>query len=255
MAEQTAPLVEAVTGLALPDTVVIRTMPVRRWRAAHRRRGARLLRAEARELRPPRGSRRAAKVTHAADRTNLRRIWPLIGAQTVAFRPQRPELVILPQALREAGFLDDERVLCKVVGHEMTHLAQHAADDGEMWKRQDTFYPGLRGTADRDYAFLVEGHAYWADRQITTKLLGEPVSTGEISPHATLRYRDLAEPLRRAGDLTSFTAAADAVGEIVAAQGLEAFNRVWRCPELVPTRDEAKEPARWTHRFAQRSLA
>ncbi|WP_178855122.1 zinc-dependent metalloprotease, partial [Streptomyces acidiscabies] len=212
-------------------------------------------RAEARELRPTRSSRRAAKVTHAADRANLRRIWPMIGAQTVAFKPGRPELVILPQALREAGFLNDQDVLTKVICHELTHVAQHATDNGAMWRLQDSFYPELRGIADRDYAFLVEGHAYWADRQITTKLLGEPVSTGEISPHATLRYRDLAEPLRRAGNLTSFTAAADTVGEIVAAHGLEAFNRVWRRSELVPTRDETKEPARWTHRFAQRSLA
>ncbi|MET9661551.1 hypothetical protein [Streptomyces sp. NPDC006510] len=56
--------------------------------------------------------------------------------------------------------------------------------------------------------FLLEGHAYWADQQITTKLLGEPVPTGGISPHATLRYRALAETHQRAKTLKYLNAAA-----------------------------------------------
>ncbi|MDR6980073.1 hypothetical protein J2X68_006811 [Streptomyces sp. 3330] len=249
VAAETAPLVEAVTGLTLPDTVVIRTMSPRAWLKAHRRRGARLLRAEARELRPARGLRRAAKVEHHVHCNSRRRVWPMIGAQVVDFRPGQLELVILPQAMWEAGRLTDQDVLTKVIGHELTHIAQHATDHGAMWQLQESFHRELRGVADRDYTFLVEGHAYWADRQITTKLLGHPVSLDKISPHATLRYRALAETPQRADTLKYFATAADSVEKIVTTHGLEAFNQVWHRPDLVPTRDEATTPTGWIHRF------
>ncbi|KPI22947.1 hypothetical protein OV320_0995 [Actinobacteria bacterium OV320] len=249
VAAETAPLVEAVTGLALPDTVVIRTMSPRAWLKAHQRRSARLLRAEARELRAPRRRRRQAKVQHYTQCNSRHRLWPLIGAQVVDFRQGQFELVILPQSMYEAGRLNDQAVLTKAICHELTHVAQHATDNGAMWRLQDSYYPELRGIADRDYGFLVEGHAYWADRQITTKLLGAPVSLREISPHATHRYRALAENADRAETLEYFTRAVDSVEEIVTTHGLDAFNGVWHRPDLVPTRDEASTPIGWMQRF------
>ncbi|MEK8146334.1 hypothetical protein NKH18_48970 [Streptomyces sp. M10(2022)] len=182
MVEQTAPLVEAVTGLALPDTVVVRTTTARQWQAAHRRQDKGRLRAEGRELRPSRSSRRDAKAEVTALRKDRRIIWPTIGAEVVEDRQGRPELVILAQAMREAGRLNDEPTLHKIIAHEMTHLAQHTASNGSIWQLMHTLYPNERGIANRNYNFLVEGHAYWADQQITTKLLGAPVPTGEISP-------------------------------------------------------------------------
>ncbi|MGW0924946.1 zinc-dependent metalloprotease [Streptomyces sp. NPDC002755] len=249
VAAETAPLVEAVTGLVLPDTVVIRTMSPRAWLKAHQRRSAQLLRAEARELHAPRRRKRQAKVQHYLQCNARHRAWRLIGAQVVDFHPGQIELVILPQSMHEAGRLNNPAVLTKVICHELTHVAQHATDNGAMWRLQDSYYPELRGTADRDYAFLVEGHAYWADRQITTKLLGAPVSLKDISPHATHRYKDLAENPHRAETLEYFTKAVDSVEEIVTTHGLDAFNQVWHRPDLVPTRDEASTPIGWIRRF------
>lgn len=247
--EQTAPVVMAVTGLSLPDTVVIRTMTVRNWRAVHRRQDRVRLRVEARELRPPRSSRRSAKAQAAASGFSRHIVWPSIGAQVVDFGHGRPEIVILPQALQEAGRLDDERVLQKVIAHEMTHLAQYAIADGSLWVLMNTRYPDQRGIGDRDYSFLLEGHAYWADQQVTTKVLGAPVPTAEISPHATRRYRALAETSQRNESLAYFEAAADSVGRIIEAQGLNAFNRIWTAPELVPLRSESSTPELWQQRF------
>ncbi|MDQ0578307.1 zinc-dependent metalloprotease [Streptomyces rishiriensis] len=249
VAAETAPLVEVVTVLVLPDTVVIRTLSPRAWLKVHQRRSARLRRDEARGLRAPRRRRRQAKVQHYIQCNGRHRIWPLIGAQVVDFRQGQFELVILPQSVHEAGQLNDQEVLTKVVCHELTHVAQHATDDGAMWRLQDSYYPELRGIADRDYGFLVEGHAYWADRQITAKLLGAPVSLKEISPHATHRYRDLADTLQRAETLQYFTRAVDSVEEIVTTHGLDAFNGVWHRPDLVPTREEASAPVGWMQRF------
>ncbi|MFJ4623673.1 hypothetical protein [Streptomyces sp. NPDC088812] len=246
--EPIAPLVEAVTGLALPDTVIIRMMTVRMWLAAHRRKAKRQLRTEARELRPSRSSRSAAKAKIASVYHARRIIWPMIGAQVLEFQQGHPEIVVLPQAIREAGRLKDEPTLNKIVSHELTHVAQYAANSA-AWRLMDTLYPDQRGIADRDYAFLMEGHAYWADQQITTKLLGAPVPTGEISPHATLRYRDLAETRQRVETLKYLNLAADSVAQVIDTEGLDAFNRVWTTPDLVPLKSEASRPELWQRRF------
>ncbi|MDV9188544.1 hypothetical protein R6L23_10000 [Streptomyces sp. SR27] len=247
--KRTAPLVEMVTGLALPDTVVIRTMTVRKWLSAHRRNDRALLLAEDRELQPSPSDRRTAKSGAKVRRRSRRIMWPGIGAQVVDFDRGRPEMVVLPQALREAGRLDDEPVLQKIVAHEMTHLAHFALGAGSPWDLMTTRYAGLRGVGDRDFSFLVEGHAYWTDQQITTKLLGAPVPTAEISPHATLRYRALAATPQRNATLAYFTRAASAVGTIIDAQGLDVFNGVWSDPELVPLRSETDTPDLWIRRF------
>ncbi|MFF3487284.1 hypothetical protein ACFYXC_28970 [Streptomyces sp. NPDC002701] len=247
--EPIAPLVEKVTGLALPGTVVLRTMSARQWQAAHWRHSKRLARAEVRELRPSLSSVRAAKALAASLRATRRTVWPTIGAQAVEFRQGQPELAVLPQALREAGRLDDHLTLHKIIAHELTHIAQYAADGGAMWHLMDTLYSSHRGIADRDYAFLVEGHAYWADQQITTILFGEPVPTGEVSPHATLRYRALVETPQRAETLKYLNAAADSVGQIINATGLDTFNRIWTTPDLVPLKSETSTSELWQQRF------
>ena len=182
-------------------------------------------------------------------RDSRRAVWPTIGAQVVEFRQGQPELVVLAQAVREAGRLHDEAVLCKIVAHELTHLAQWAADDGAAWRLMRTLYPAERGIADRNYSFLAEGHAYWADREVTTKLLGAPVPIGEISPHATLRYRALAETAQRAKTLAYFNKATDSVARIIDTEGLNTFNRVWTTPELVPLQAETSTPELWQRRF------
>jgi hypothetical protein len=56
----------------------------------------------------------------------------------------------------DSGRLDDIPVLHKLLGHEMTHLAQYAASDGAVWEAQDSYFPAQRGIADRDYPFPVE---------------------------------------------------------------------------------------------------
>ncbi|MET7490477.1 hypothetical protein [Streptomyces sp. NPDC005538] len=184
VAAETLPLVEAVTALPLPDPVVIRTMTVPAWKKAHRRSTKRLLLAETEELAPSTHDLRTALVTRKLRLKVLRRQWPAIGAQAVLFEPGQPELVILPEALRHGGRLGDTPFLYKTLAHEPTHLAQYAASEGSVWAAQDTLYPALRGVADRAYGFLLEGHAYWADQQITAKILGEPVRTARVPPRA-----------------------------------------------------------------------
>ncbi|MFF4508982.1 hypothetical protein [Streptomyces sp. NPDC001401] len=251
IAEETLPLVEAVTELPLPDTVAIRLMSPRAWRKAHSRRAQRLVITEGRELGVSFADLRQVAGALKAERKGLRQIWPLIGAQSVLFTRGQPEIVVMPRALWEMGVLNDEEFHYKTVAHEMVHLAQYAVTDGQVWAANDSLFPQFRGIADRDYGFLLEGHAYWADRQITAKLLGAPVQRSGISPHASLRYQALAKS-RAHKDSSGYVKRAEAsVDSIVAEHGLTAFNRIWvDRTDLVPLRKETDEPTAWQARFS-----
>lgn len=144
--QQAAPLVEEVTGLRLPDTLVIRTMTWRQWRRAHSRYARRALRAEVHELRPPVSSIRRAALEARATRALLRTTWVGVGAQVVDFRG-RPEIVVLPQALREAGRLNDDTVLLQVLAHELTYVAQWESDEGTAWCLMNTRGSPLSGAS------------------------------------------------------------------------------------------------------------
>ncbi|WP_217570668.1 zinc-dependent metalloprotease [Streptomyces sp. GbtcB7] len=250
IADETLPLVESITGLPLPDSVVIRLMRPRAWRKSHVRRLKRQLGTEATELSAPWADMRTAYATIKANGKTLRQQWPLIAAHSASLVPGKPEIVVLPKSLREGGYLQDEPFLYKTVAHEATHLTQYTTTKGRIWEAQDTLFPHLRGTADRDYKFLLEGHAYWADHQVTTKILGAPVVTNEFSPHASPRFRALQGSVPGLGTRDFFDRARGSVGDIIAEHGLDIFNQVWASPDLVPTTEETDDPAAWTARFA-----
>ncbi|MFE6484938.1 hypothetical protein ACFVGN_18645 [Streptomyces sp. NPDC057757] len=250
IAAATAPLVDAVTGLALPDDVVIRTMTVDNWVRAHQKRFGQQLHEEVQQLGVPRRSTLLPQIKRKAAITGMRTLWPLMMGQAVDFTAEHPEVVILPEALKHAGELDNAPLLHKLVAHETTHLAQYAASDGEVWAMQETAFPKRWGTADRAYGALMEGHAYWADREITTKIFGEPVATGEISPLASEQYRKLiARPaIKRVNG--AFLQGTAEVTQIIDELGLYAFNCVWTRPDLVPLKPEIGNPGLWPRRFA-----
>ncbi|MFI1408926.1 hypothetical protein ACH4Y0_03165 [Streptomyces sp. NPDC020707] len=250
IAEETAPLVEAVTQLRLPEPAVIHLMTLDTWKKAHEESSLRRLHAEAAELDVTTTAKLKAKLKRSAHLGTRFAFWPMMLGEAVELTPGKPELVIVPDALRHAGVVHDDRVLHKILAHEMTHLAQYAADSGAIWADEETYFPEQRGVADRAHMFLIEGHAYWADREITTKIFGEPVTTEEISPDATGQYRKLAERSMPKKAKASQARSLEAVTHLITTQGLDAFNRIWRDRTLIPTRAEAAEPALWIERMA-----
>lgn len=125
------------------------------------------------------------------------------------------------------------------------------ATNGAVWAAQDTFFPALRGVAGRAYGFLLEGHAYGADQQITTKIFGEPVSTDEASPHASAHYLKFFSSPQRLAAVELHRRAVDNVAQIIDTEGLDAFNTVWTTPDLVPTAEDAADGLNaWRARFA-----
>ncbi|MFJ2509843.1 hypothetical protein ACIQJX_26400 [Streptomyces griseoviridis] len=157
----------------------------------------------------------------------MRLLWPAMLGQAVELEPGTAELFILPEALQQASRLKDDPALCKTLAHEMTHLAQHCASGGAVWAAQDSLYPSLRGTEERDYSFLLEGHAYWADRQVTANLFGKPVSIDEPSADASALYLKISRSPLRSKAIEKNRRALASVTSIIDATGLEAFNRVW----------------------------
>ncbi|MGW6009189.1 zinc-dependent metalloprotease [Streptomyces sp. NPDC055210] len=249
IAEVTSPLIETVTGLQLPDPVVIRLMTFADWKAAHEERSLQRLRDEAVQLGIGAVGKLKGKAMRRVHLTMRFKFWPMMAGECVDLTPGCPELVIVPEALQHQGTLNNDPVLHKLLAHEGTHLAQHAANGGGMWDDQESLFPRQRGVADRDYAFVIEGHGYWADRQITTKIFGTPVTTDEASPDASDLYRKLAShpfPDRvKEGQRRSV----DAVAQLIDDVGIEVFNQVWTQPDLLPTKTDSEHPEAWRQRF------
>ncbi len=250
IASETAPIVTAVTGLTLPDPVVIHTMTLRDWKKAHNRSSKRRMRAERTRLNPSVGDRLKGAGRRRASLMFMGTFWPLMMGESVEFEPGCPELVVVPEALELSGRIDDLPVLHKVLGHEMTHLAQHRASDGAVWAAQESFFPKLAGTADRDYKFLMEGHAYWADQQITAQIFGEPVSTDEVSASASDRYRKLYDHPLRKPLMEMQRRATSHVTQLIEKEGISFFNRVWSDPRRVPMKSDTSAEL-WYQRLQQ----
>ncbi|WP_437054817.1 hypothetical protein [Streptomyces sp. enrichment culture] len=243
-----APVVEQVTELALPDQMVIRTMTVPDWQQAHRQRTGRRLFAEFEELRPTSDEKHQAGERRRVLLKFQSLFWPTLPAESVEFVSGCPELVVLPEALRHAGRLDDDPALYRICAHELTRLAQYEASGGAVWRVPDTFFPQLRGIQGRDFGALVEGHACWADQQVTSALFGAPVSTDEPCACASLRYRVLhTSPLRMASVAGQRTATAT-VAQLIRLEGLGFFNRVWKDLTLTPLVSDTTADA-WHQRF------
>ncbi|MEU7322593.1 zinc-dependent metalloprotease [Streptomyces griseoviridis] len=244
IAAATVPLVTAVTELPLPERLVIRTMTVTDWKKAHRQSSKAMLVADT--LRYPSGPRLKARLARRFRLAFMMHMWPaMLGEAKALHDPASPELIMLPEALEHAGRLDDAAVLHKTVAHETTHIAQDAASGGTLWAAQDCFFPVQAGTAGRNYAALVEGHAYWADSQITSKLFGAAISTDTPSPDASADYLKIFSSPARTKAVEVQRQATHAVAGIIDRVGVSAFNRVWADPDLVPLTSETASPESW----------
>ncbi|MER6629018.1 hypothetical protein ABT301_12345 [Streptomyces sp. NPDC000987] len=246
IAEEAAPVVESVTALPLPEPIVIRTMTTRAWKRAHGRRARRLVMAEWRELDPRGDDARAASFAVKQERVWRRQNWPVIAAQTVDFESGQPEIVILAESLRHQDRLDASDALTKVIAHELTHLAQYQAGGGAVWQASKSYFKRLRGTADRNYNFLLEGHAYWTDGEVTTKLLGSKVELSRAPGASDIvdKALETAKPVLKGNRVSE-----EAVADVIAVCGIDIFNQIWTNPDLIPTHEDTKSPDAWARRF------
>ncbi|MFE4829898.1 zinc-dependent metalloprotease [Streptomyces sp. NPDC056672] len=247
--EETAPVVEAVTELPLPG-VVVRLLKAEKWIKEHTVLDRQRLDAEKKELDPGPLEVQAARAQIKAVRKAIGVSWILTGGQAVETSLGQPQLLVMPETLQHAGRLDDPDVLCALVSHELTHLAQHRASGGSIFTLRQTFFPHLRGIEGRDYAFLMEGHATWAAQEVTRKLRGREVPLGETSDKASWVFKRVVAKLPdRRRTLEVYEEAGHVVERAVGALGATRFNRLWQDPDLVPTERETSRPDAWIERL------
>jgi hypothetical protein len=253
MLPEVLPLVRSVTSLPMPEVLTIRLMKAKAWLKLRQREEKKFLVSETKELEV---GPQAAMVANRAfkDRQRSRAaVQDMIGAQTFQDRHGRPHILLLPETLAKAGLLVGDDFLCKTLGHELVHGAQHEAGKGRLFTLQDSFFPHLRRSQNLHWSFLMEGHAIWADRQITTRILGYEVPLGPNEKHAEPKYLEALYQIKgREKSLQVYGDGARAVADIVQTHGLESFNRLWSDPDLlfVPTFHQAENPAEWCARFS-----
>nr|WSY53337.1 hypothetical protein OG999_26585 [Streptomyces sp. NBC_00886] len=237
----------------MPDDLTIRLMKPGAWLKLRRREEKKFLAREGKELElGPRAAMPANRALKERQRSRAQQ-QAMIGAQTVQDKHGRPQILLLPENLDQAGLLGDDDYLCKTVGHELVHGAQHEASKGWLFTVQDSFFPHLRRSQNLHWSFLMEGHAIWADQQITTRLLGYEVPLGPNEKHASPQYMEALRQIKgREEALQVYRDGARAVSDIVQTHGLESFNRLWSDRDLlfVPTFHQAENPSQWCDRFS-----
>ncbi|MFF8617928.1 hypothetical protein [Streptomyces sp. NPDC015350] len=247
---QVAPLVHPATGLALPERVVFRIVSPRTWQIQHRD----MLRREFGQLgaQQPLRTLVPAVRKQAGARVSFRRHGTLLGEVTAAETLRRPRLrsetLLIPEGLEHIGVSFSEGHLIRVLAHEAVHQAQNLASKHRFsWTRCRS-----SGTGEA-VAVVEEGHARWADRQITRQLLGAPVDpdTAPRSGHYlhVLRNEGIARlhTVLRARQETGCRL----VEEAVRAVGTGRLNAVWTERLLLPTPQERNDPPLWGARLGR----
>jgi hypothetical protein len=175
-------------------------------------------------------------------------VWPLVPAATQEAADAQWETVIAPKALRHCGVLADEPSLHQVVAHELVHQMQAEAQSGTVW---DSFFPHKRGilAPRRSVSTVLEGHATWADQQVTTQLLGMPADHHQAPKSWRYRLHNR-DSIRRLGpSREAYEQGSRFIAQAVAEHGTGLVNQVWKDPTLLPTEEEIGDPSAWIHRI------
>ncbi|WP_416969372.1 zinc-dependent metalloprotease [Streptomyces sp. 4F14] len=249
-----APVVTQTTGLAVPPDVRFRLITPKEWRTAFRHNVERIMTRDIAdadlELTPKEITqiRRALKIGGIVPVL----LWPLMAGVTREAADGQAETVIAPRTLQHAGMDTSPQCLTQIVAHELVHHAQLAARAG-VWA--ETLFAERRGRAPHAGPAVVEGHAYWADREITTRLYGAPVDAAEHArPSRRFRLHKAITDitgLSRAG--THCVQGLRLITQAVEATGTDVVNQVWTDASLPPTAEEITAPDTWAARLTAAS--
>jgi len=245
-----APIVQEVTGLPLPATVCYRLLSPKGWRQAFWRSGDHTLTQDMADLELTPKEIDAARMGVKVGRSLPFLIWPLVLANTQRAADGQRQTIIAPRAWRHAGLLANEPAIHQVVAHELVHHMQDEARSGAVWK---TYFPGKRGMGPISRISImtvVEGHADWVDRQVTTRLFGTPADHRQA--RKSWRYRLHDRPIiRRLGpSREAYEHGGVLLERAVEAHGSHTINRIWKDLSLLPTEEEIRDGDAWIDRIA-----
>jgi Zincin-like metallopeptidase len=245
---EAAPLVEKITGLCLPAAIFceVHDPDGMAREAAVYLRGA--LQRDTAGLALSSYKRRQIAMMPEMQR----RVAALVGAgkpaDVVTNSIFQPRLLVAPDVLRS------ERPDARLRVYE--HVVDILVMAGQISASRGAVVPPKVWPLSRSFGFdpaiqVMDGHSNWASHEVTSLLVDRPTSgsTGRVWPRRAVTA--LAAPLRRMSDESRSQRAAEFVRRAIEVGGVEAFNRVWTGPGLLPTRDELSTPAQWIQRISR----
>ncbi|MET9661732.1 hypothetical protein [Streptomyces sp. NPDC006510] len=245
---EVVPLVHPTTELELPPLVIYRIVSPQTWQSEQQSQMNQAFTAL--RARQPWWKKLAGARREAAARSAFRRTAPLLRDLVMGATLPGPDLlsqtILTPEGLFHTGVSTDETYLTQVVAHELVHHAQNrASKHGARWAESRSAPPGPA------ISVLEEGHARWADRQMTRKLFGTPVDA-DTAPRSD-HYVQVAEDPRvadmYAARQTPYTVGCDLVEAAVQGVGIQRLNQVWQDGLLLPNQHEMSEPELWAARL------
>ncbi|MEV6483348.1 hypothetical protein [Streptomyces sp. NPDC051576] len=244
---QVAPAVNEITGLPLPPEVRFRLVTPKAWRDEARQSQHRILARDIAdlELTPQEigGIRRRLKAMGFVPVL----VWPLVLASTQETEDGHDETIIAPRALHHGGLLADEAALHQLLIHELVHQMQTGARGGAVWA---TFFPQKRGIATPGVPTVLEGHAAWADQQVTTRLLGAPADHRQAPKSLRYRLHNALPGIRRLGpSRAAYEQGCRLIAQAVTEGGTGLVNQILKDGTYLPTDAEIADPASWIYRI------
>lgn len=250
---EVAPTVNEITGLPLPAEVRYRLLTPRDWRNEFRQNQHRILVRDIADLELEQKEIDAARRVVKAMGFIPVLTWPLMPATTHAGADGKRETIIAPKTLHHSGVLADEPALYQVIAHELVHHLQAAARNGAVWK---TFFPRKREMPPRSAAPFLEGHADWADRQVTTRLFGTPADHRQARKSWRYRLHNALPGIRRLGpSRAAYEQGSHLIAHAVDAHGTDLVNQVWKDVTFLPTEEEIADPGAWIRRLERGVLS
>ncbi|MFD8117807.1 zinc-dependent metalloprotease [Streptomyces microflavus] len=252
--DEVVPVVREATRLELPALVVFRIVAPETWQTDSE---ADLTGFVSRfRARRPRWHAPAIGLVERVSLGRFHKVAPLLGGvlvmgATTAGPAEQSQTMLVPAALAHSGVFSSSHYLTQLVIHELVHHAQNLATlHREVWAAEKPSALLRAGSIK----FVEEGHAYWADQEVTRRLFGKPkdIHTAPASIQSGI-YQDalknkIIARMRRGPDI--YTEGRKIVTTAIEAVGPSLFNSVWTDLSLLPTKNELKHPAQWAERLA-----
>jgi hypothetical protein len=269
---EAAPLIEDVSGLALP-CVTFRLTTAKRWQTAMMDAVSRSLeRGFAGGLPSPRERAEAASILTMWRRTTSV-TWARFNGAVLATADGQAETVVVPSALHHTGLRAAQQGVQRwAIGHAVRQAQLLASQLATVPPR---IYARPYKYDDRAVTALSAGHADWVETNVSPRILGSPLAdeitrrswrfhqqewlADQFNSYVVLMAKRKGQPMPDRGArtprtpqpaVTIYEPGVRFVEATITPVGAERWNKVWTDLAMVPTPAEIDEPESWLRRVS-----